>query len=58
MAKSELVSLSSNNAEKKAESRDKKRKSKSVMGSMPSNEASMVKGAVLLNDDECSGLSD
>jgi len=62
IAHSELISLSSNNAENKAESKDKKRKSKSVMGSMPSNDASMVKGviekAVLLNDDNCSNLSD
>lgn len=41
--KSELVSLSSNNEGKKVEKKEKKRKSKSLAGSIPSNDASIIK---------------
>jgi FKBP-type peptidyl-prolyl cis-trans isomerase len=46
LAKSEIVSLSSQNAEEKAHKKDKKeKKSKSLMGSLPSNDVSVaIKG--------------
>jgi hypothetical protein len=51
------VSLSSQNAEEKADKKDKKRKAKSLMGSLPSNDVSMVIKAGH-GDDDTSGLSD